>query len=68
VITAIVTVQGGVVILLSPEMFLLTLMLMLNKEELRIRRCVFVGKKGSHLEGDADGLSFSPRMRQAASR
>ena len=49
-ITAIVTVQGGVVILLRPEMFLLTLMLMLNKEEHRRGRCAFVGEKESHLE------------------
>jgi hypothetical protein len=49
VITAIVTVQGSVVILLRLKMFLLTLML--NKEEQRRGRCAFVGEKESHLEG-----------------
>jgi hypothetical protein len=49
VITAIVTVQGSVVILLRMKMFVLTLML--NKEERRRGRCAFVGEKESHLEG-----------------
>jgi hypothetical protein len=49
VITAIVKVQGSVVILLRLKMLMLTLML--NKEERRIGRCAFVGWKESHLEG-----------------
>jgi hypothetical protein len=51
VITAIVTVQGSVVILLRLKMFLLTLMLMLNEEEHRRGQCAFVGEKVSHPEG-----------------
>ena len=42
-ITAIVTVQGSVVILLRLKMFLLTLML--NKEECRRGPCAFVGER-----------------------